>query len=664
MPGANIYDAAAKHAAQLAAGEADAADRMLRAFGRAWQSTRQELEAVMAKLEQARAAGVEISPAWLYQQRRLNNVLADLEGGMRQFARQADIAVQDAQRDAVAAAEDHAHELLELGLEETAPGIDTSFTRLQRDTLDQLVGNLADGSPLSELLDTLPGDAGSRLEQAVVDGVAKGRSARQIVSSARDALGGTLSRALTIARTEVNRAHREATRLSYEANTAVVAGWTWTAALDRRTCAVCWAMHGTKHPVSDRLDGHPNCRCAMIPVTRSWEHLGAQGVDETRLELEDGADAFARLPENDQLAVLGRKKLDAYQRGDLSLGDLVGRDEHPRWGSMRRERSVADAQRARAAGQLHHLGRGLDDGPVRELPNRAARPRRGGAHDELAGRLGIDPDQLPGLRAELKEVRAAARAEAAQVQKDALYKLQITGVPSIKSPPPARWVVDPETGRRRLMRVGGHHGAGEYDWMEQLSDGEKRRLTRNGWMTPREGRSGADALVDLYDGGVDEWLDLNRRSDAAGAIARGKMPAMDAYGSMPISNVAPNVTNEGYRLGDLFAGDDEQALGHVLEVRDLQVDEAATRAARDAALAPPPSGGLTPDMLSTEDWHAELQGLLDRADAGEVLTLEDIERMDELLPPEVADLAGEVSADELHELAADVYRRRRAGEQF
>jgi SPP1 gp7 family putative phage head morphogenesis protein len=182
---------------------------------------------------------------------------------------------------------------------------------------------------LEQLLQSLPPQTARAVGDALVRGVATGQGPRQIARLAREASGLTLARSLTIVRTETLRAYREATRSAYLRNQEVVSGWIWHAALSPRTCALCIAMHGTRHPLSEPLTSHPNCRCAMVPIV--------PGVT-----IASGADWFAGQPAATQRAILGPAKLRAYQAGDLQLADLVGETRSATWGAGRYEKSLKE----------------------------------------------------------------------------------------------------------------------------------------------------------------------------------------------------------------------------------------------------------------------------------------------------------------------------------
>lgn len=80
----------------------------------------------------------------------------------------------------------------------------------------------------------------------------------------------------------------------------------------------------------------------MLPDTFSWAELGLEGVEETGPVIEDGATAFDKMTDDQQLKVLGPAKYTAYKNGDITLKDLVGRKTSAKWGTMRYEKSLRE----------------------------------------------------------------------------------------------------------------------------------------------------------------------------------------------------------------------------------------------------------------------------------------------------------------------------------
>jgi len=339
---ADIFAIAARHREELLQRERQSAVRMVEAYGAAWQRIRHQLGGFESQIAQARALGTEISPAWLLQRDRLQSLQRQVEAEIAHFARFAEGQIWNGQQAAVDAAQAHAEELAGAGLGPPPPGVTLAWDRLPTDALTDLVGFLGDGSPLRTLLDELGPDASAAVRKALIAGVATGQNPTAIARTIREALGGNLVRALTISRTEVLRSYREASRRSYHANRDIVTGWLWQAGLSSRTCASCWAMHGSFHRLDERLDDHPRGRCTMLPVTKTWAELGFPGVPETRIEVQRGPDLFAKLPAAEQREILGPARYAAYRQGLITLDDLVHRSHDPRWGTMRREASLRE----------------------------------------------------------------------------------------------------------------------------------------------------------------------------------------------------------------------------------------------------------------------------------------------------------------------------------
>lgn len=685
---AAIFEAAEKHRRLLLAGDREAASHLVHAYGTAWERANLELQGVLRKLEAAVAAGEDVSPAWLYQQRRMEAALGELEAGMRAFVDDAEVTIRDQQAAAVDAAQAHAHEQVAAALAEAPAGVGVvgDFTRMPKEALDHLVGTLADGSPLRTLLRQLPGEAGEAFAQALVAGVARGENPRRIAAEVRRAMGGNLARALTIARTEVLRSYRESTRLGYAANADIVKGWTWHSALQpRRTCAACWAMHGTVHPVDQRLDGHPNCRCVMVPLTRSWAELGAPpGTPDTTPPIARGPDLFDQLSEADQRAILGPAKLKAYKAGDIQLTDLVGRRSSDAWGTMRHERGLAaaarDARRDRTIPKAKAAKRGRADrhrvdtpvelppavrddlerlgAPLEEVPMPADLARAVRSVDtrarvvDTAAREGLEVGDLEDALAQVPDLKEVVREDARRTRNQAQAWLDQNAEGGRLRKPPAAQRRTGSDGRVRMARDGG----GEWDWLETLDEAELKRLRR--FWTGAPNGMGVDVLEQAMehhlgltgDAAIRAWLEQNRLVDAAGALARGKLPSGRGYGNLVVDDLAPTLTQDGYDVARLMGADDLDAAVHVAKVQADQAAEFAARAFQPARLGPDPY------RMSQYAYEAELRELeYDLTLIGDHRRT--LERLEELIPEGLDDQLDPLPPDQLHQAVVALARK-------
>lgn len=193
--------------------------------------------------------------------------------------------------------------------------------------------------PLSE-------EAVQAMRRALITGVATGahptEAARHMLAQVEGAFNGGLSRAITIARTEMLDAYRHTSATVHAANRDVLSGWIWLATLDRRTCPSCWAMHGTTHPLSQAGPwDHQQGRCARIPRLRPWSELGVPGVEHPDY-LPDAQKRFWALPRRDQLAIMGPARLQLLTSGQIRWSDLAMLRDNPAWRPSYVPRPVRD----------------------------------------------------------------------------------------------------------------------------------------------------------------------------------------------------------------------------------------------------------------------------------------------------------------------------------
>ena len=333
MAEGRLYDVARAQRALLLSNERQAASEMVRVYGAIWFRIKQRLDDLLAERDELIAAGEVVDTSWLWQQDRLNKLLYQVQSELWRFSQYADATIVQQQGLAVEAALRDAHQQVLAIAGQT--GVSLNWSYLPTVAIEDLIGFTANGSPLRELLDRLGPLASEAVRSALIEGIAQGYNPEKIGRSVREAFGGNLSRALQVSRTEVLRSYREATRRSYEVNDDVVEGWIWNAACTSRTCAMCWAMHGTVHPVTERLDDHPSGRCSMLPKVKGLPGMAPQWLPEA------GVDQFARLSPDEQRHILG-PLYDAYHSGEITLPDVVGRSFSPDWGSMRRVKSLKE----------------------------------------------------------------------------------------------------------------------------------------------------------------------------------------------------------------------------------------------------------------------------------------------------------------------------------
>lgn len=307
-----------------------------------------QLDALSKELARRQVAGDEVTPALLARTSRVTALLQQADEELLAWYRQASAVITDGQRQAIEAALRNADALLRASLAPAPFGVTATFNALPTEVLNELVGVLQDGTPVREILEQYGRQSAEAIREELLVGLVRGVNPNDVARSIRTAMDGNAVRALTVARTELLRAYRESSLRLYRANRDLVTGWLWWSSRTERTCPLCWAMHGTVHPLDEMFGSHPNCRCTPLPVTKTWRELGFGDVPGDRsLDVEPGTEAFKRLSADRQRQILGPAKYRAYSQGKLTLPDLVKVTRDARWGITRTERSFRELSRGR-----------------------------------------------------------------------------------------------------------------------------------------------------------------------------------------------------------------------------------------------------------------------------------------------------------------------------
>lgn len=281
-------------------------------------------------------------------------------------------------------------------------------------------------------------------------------------------------------------------------------------------------------------------------------------------------------------------------------------------------------------------------------------------------------EDLAAAAADLPRIKALYRAHAKTVQDDALGFFDQSGTFEVQRPPPIGQVRLPsgrmETTGRRARPAQGDAGAANWDWFDSLHPDEQKRLRRR-FMADPNGAVSPDVMAQFIGNryGLDEdqalkmWLEQTRRYDAAGALARGKLPALDAYGGADINALV----DSPYDLRVLFGPDLEAAAGHVAEINaQIAGDDAArifspTRPGFD----PPWAMGedrYVAELLDLEDKARRITAISDDVEWGKSFAAGDqavLDRLDELIPKALDDENLPEDPRNIHRMIISLARR-------
>jgi SPP1 gp7 family putative phage head morphogenesis protein len=144
----------------------------------------------------------------------------------------------------------------------------------------------------------------------------------------------------------VNNAAHEA---AYAANADIMAGVDWCSTLDTRTCVECGALDGRSWATDEAHPSpslHWNCRCTLLPRTKSWEQLARESHGNSTLakELDKmpvgnrasmGGPVSGNLnyeewlgsqSQKRQVDILGPGKYDLWKSGKIGFSDMISQN--------------------------------------------------------------------------------------------------------------------------------------------------------------------------------------------------------------------------------------------------------------------------------------------------------------------------------------------------
>lgn len=185
----------------------------------------------------------------------------------------------------------------------------------------------------------------ARTNQVITDGIRDGVGTRQLISRARAQLGVKKGSTLynDIARhvrTSVQTTANDVAGQLHRENRDVIDAEQFVATLDSDTCPECGPLDGQTFPFDERGRPtirrpplHPNCRCFVAPVVKSWQDMGLPDtLPESTKRFLDGkaaprttwSDWVTRNPKRLERA-LGPGRAELIQSGDIGLKDLYNR---------------------------------------------------------------------------------------------------------------------------------------------------------------------------------------------------------------------------------------------------------------------------------------------------------------------------------------------------
>lgn len=360
---------------------------------------------IQAEIDELKAQGKEPGPSLLYKDNRAQKMRKQLEDLLREYHGKNAIIIDGMRDRAIKAGAEDQYSLIESGT--------GSYSKVPRKALEALSAQLASDTPVRASLELYAQDSITEALDSMKKGLTLGWGSQRLAREMNSVVGGNLAKAMTIARTEVNRAYREASHITRLENASLLDGWYWLSSLRKDSCPACLLQHGTLHPLEERLNDHPNGSCTTIPAISGV----ANPISPT------GAEIFNQMSESEKKEKLGPALYEAYSSNPkLTPLDLITTRQSDVWGQTHSTISAKALKRL------------VDDNPEEGIPS-----------SEVA--YGPVEGETP---AEAKRRRARERREARKVGTDANKK---PPVPERVEPNPTTQQKEtPEEAKRRRAR--------------------------------------------------------------------------------------------------------------------------------------------------------------------------------------------------------------------
>ena len=329
---ARLYTVANRYKKRLRALEEKAMKQMSRAYTASFSSVLNELNRLEIQINKMIADGkpdIEIYEEMKsFYEKKLNAI----ENKIEAFNKDAIEITKDLQKDSVKVGTDYSKDNLQAALGKPPAGFTYEINVIDAGAMEQFVGFSSNGSPLNDLFQKIVVDYGADITNTLSNGILQGQNPLKIAREIKKYTGMPLYRANTIARTESHRAARAATIDNYGKNTDLISGYVRLATGDARTCPACFALHGTVYELNQILPTHPNCRCIIVPKTKTWAEItGDNTIEEVSDKIPSAAQLFDRLSEKDKKRVLGPERYNLWKEGK-PLDTFVGIKQDADWG--------------------------------------------------------------------------------------------------------------------------------------------------------------------------------------------------------------------------------------------------------------------------------------------------------------------------------------------
>ena len=277
--------------------------------------------------------------AQILKKKNVTNNLAQTISDLKQSLKTPDL-----RKDFLALAQNEQDHLLDYN---ELAGFNLFSSVLPESSIERLVDSAQlEGATVKAWNNGLNADQKMRLERELKIGVSLGETTPMLAQRIAQALQKNKRDATAIALTGAGAIVSEIRQAFFEANDDVIKCYKYQATLDTRTSELCRAYDGLMwdkdyKPIGHdfpfrkpRVNTHFNCRSTIIPVTKSWDELGARGMDEASGRTRSSMNGYVPqdMTFNDWLKTqspetiektLGKGRAELFMQGKITMRDLI-----------------------------------------------------------------------------------------------------------------------------------------------------------------------------------------------------------------------------------------------------------------------------------------------------------------------------------------------------
>lgn len=279
-----------------------------------------QITALVADMNAAKRNGRPVNGSTLFQMERYQALLLQLNRELDRFGEEVADQITARSRNLAQAGIQQAGRAISAV---TGPSLTTGFNILPVDAVIDMVGIVADGTPLGIWLTqaTLKAEMAAKVSDALIRGTALGWNPRKTARAVKDAFSGGLQRALNTARTVQLQVMRESFRAQMQAS-GLVSGYRRLASKSVRTCMACLMDDGRLYPIEQPMPEHNQGRCTSVPVIEGFPPV----------QWQQGRDWFIKQDANTQRQMLGDGRYEAHKAKKFDLDQLITTRRDAVWG--------------------------------------------------------------------------------------------------------------------------------------------------------------------------------------------------------------------------------------------------------------------------------------------------------------------------------------------